>query len=405
MIALVVIAMVSYFVATCRSNHGVGKKPQDSTSVQVQIEHDLQHRVDSFVHAVPPVGELGLVVYDATAGKTVYSLNADTPMRPASCMKLLTCIASLRHFGRSADYHTRLYVTGLVVADTLRGNLVLKTQFDPAFNRDSLYRITDTLRVMGIKRIQGKVILDMADYEAMNHEEHWIIGDLRTRYLGLSFTGEQKIRREMLYALARLGIAVPQNDIIRGRVNLSASQKIGEIVTPMSYAIERALKNSSNINAESLLYPLGYIISRQGAFRSNGILALTRFVETELHLPTTAYSIHDGCGLCPEDRLTPRLLARLLLYASQHKYIYKEVVSGLPLSGTDGTLHDRLRKPNVLGKVRAKTGTLTREGGISTLSGYFYSRQGHLIIFVIMNNNCPVMDGRWWQDKFLTKVL
>ena len=122
--------------------------------------------------------------------------------------------------------------------------------------------------------------------------------------------------------------------------------------------------------------------------------------------PEKVAGIHDGCGLCPDDRLSPRLLVAMLRYAHAHPYIYKEVYEALPLSGTDGTLHDRLRQPNVCGLIKAKTGTLTREAGISTLAGYYTSpTDKHLIAFAVMNNECPVMDGRWWQDRFCQRAL
>ena len=382
------------------------KEAENGIAVKVTIDSMLQHRIDSFVRAVPSVGSLGVMFYDAAAGQDVYTYRADELMRPASCMKLLTCVASLQKFGKSMKYRTRLYVSGKMKGDTLVGDITLKTQFDPAFNRDSLYLLTDTLAAMGIKCLRGKVMLDMSDYSSMNHEEHWTMGDLRTRYLGLCYTGGNRLRVEMQYALQRAGIVVNRDNIVYGRLDYAASRKVAEIVTPIHYALEKSLKNSSNINAESLLYPLGYTMSNKGNFRSNGIKVLRNFVTERLGMNAAAHcNIEDGCGLCPEARLTPRLLVNVLRYAWQHKYIYNEVYADLPLSGTDGTLHDRLTKPNVAGRIKAKTGTLTTSGGISTLAGYYVAGNGHLIIFAIMNNECPVMDGRWWQDKLLTKIV
>ncbi len=380
---------------------------QDVANVpQINIDKKLQQRIDSFVSNTPHIGSLGLMVYDATAKQEVYSYNPDSLMSPASCMKLLTTIAAIKHFGRSAVHKNRLYTSGKMVGDTLVGNITLKVQFDPMFNRDSLYKLTDVLQTKHIKRLKGNVILDMADYEGMDHEEHWTPGDLRTRYLGLPFSGGRKLRNEMIYALARIGIPVRSENIIFGRLDYHASTLIAQINTPMQLSFEKALKNSSNINAESILYPLGYLVSRNGHFRENGVLKLRNFVAQELQMnPRTSCSIEDGCGLCPYDKLTPRLLVTLLEYASKHKYIYNEVYQDLPLAGTDGTLYDRMQHPRVKGKIKAKTGTLTREGGISSLAGYFTASDGHLIIFAIINNECPVMDGRWWQDNLLKRIM
>lgn len=402
-ILLIFITIIAFSIRTCYSGG------DDSVTVHktvIAIDTLLQERIDSFVNNVPYVGSFGLMVYDATARKEVYSYNADTKMSPASCMKLLTSITLLRKVGKSAVHKTRLYIKGKMTGDTLVGDIILKTQFDPLFSRDSLYKMTEALSDMGIKNLKGKVVLDMADYESMSHEEHWTPGDLRTHYLGLPFSGCAKLRREIIYALAHVDIAVNANTVVCGRLDYGTSKLVSEIRTPMHLSIDKAMKNSSNINAEAMLYPLGYTKSRNGNFRNNGIAVLREFVSTELRMPLDeSCDIDDGCGLCPNDKLTPRLLVNLLMYAYDHKYIFNEIYTDLPLSGTDGTLYDRLRKPNTIGKIKAKTGTLTKEGGISSLSGYYKADNGHMMIFSIINNSCPVMDGRWWQDRFLSKVV
>lgn len=402
---ILLLLIVALIFNTCG---GKGDSPSSSEpkAPEVSIDARLQHRIDSFVQNAPRRGSLGIMFFDATAQKEVYSLNPDSLMSPASCMKLLTSIATLRYFGRSAVHKNRLYTSGKMVGDTLVGDITLKVQFDPTFNRDSLYQLTEALQTRHIKRLKGRVILDMADYDSMNHEEHWTPGDLRSFYLGLPFSGGRKLRTEVLYALARIGIPVRSDDIVYGRLDYHHSTLVAELQSPMRCSIEKALKNSSNIHAESMLYPLGYLISRQGSFRQNGVEKMRQFVAHELHMnPSTSCQIEDGCGLCPNDKLSPRLLVTLLNYAYHHKSIYQVVSEDLPLSGTDGTLYDRLRHAKVMGKIKAKTGTLTRDEGISSLSGYFTTPDNHLIIFSIICNQCPVMDGRWWQDHLLKSIL
>lgn len=47
---------------------------------------------------------VGICIYDITAGKTVCEYNADQRMRPASCMKILTAVATLEHLGPQYTY-------------------------------------------------------------------------------------------------------------------------------------------------------------------------------------------------------------------------------------------------------------------------------------------------------------
>lgn len=391
---------------TCRSGDDDVSDTNNSTP-QIPVNPQLRLCIDSFITASPSVGSLGLAVYDITAQQTIYAHHADIPMRPASCMKLLSCIATLRYVGTKYKYLTRLYTEGTVANDTLYGNLILKTQFDPFFNHDSLYVLTKALKDKNIKAIKGRVKLDMAFTEPMEHEQHWIIGDLKVNKLGLTYQGYNKLRTEVQHALqVTSGIIVHKDSVLFGRLIPKKSTMISQTATPLQYPIEKALKNSSNINAESLMFLLGYTVNTGGNFRENGKKALEKFIKEELKMePAKECSIEDGCGLCPDNRLTPNILITLLNYAYKHPAIYSSVIAGLPLAGKDGTLHDRLTKLAVAGKINAKTGTLTREGGISTLAGYFTGTDGHLIAFAIMNNECPVMDGRWWQDKFCETIL
>lgn len=417
-VAPLFLVMLLLIVAVTRACGGDddGKSSEEAAKqALIPIDEGLKHRTDSFLAAMPPVGSVGILLYDMTAKRDIYAYNDLTPKRPASCMKLLTCIAALDKYGTSYKYHTRILQEGTQKGDTLFGNLVLKTHFDPFFNRDSLNIMLKDVRQKGIKVVKGQVKIDMAFHGNMTHEEHWTIGDLKTSRLGLIYQGSRRMKTEMTWALTAAGITVKsdKDNILLTRLNPKNAKVLTETATPIHYVIEKALKNSSNINAESLLYLLGYSVKRDGNYRKNGIVALNNFIDKKLHTPVSDNAdkvwkkkeIHDGCGLCPDDRLTPRLLASLLQYASLHPNIYKEVYEDLPLSGTDGTLYDRMMKPHTVGMVKAKTGTLTREGGISTLAGYFTGADGHKIIFVIMNNECPVMDGRWWQDKYFERIV
>ena len=56
-----------------------------------------------------------------------------------------------------------------------------------------------------------------------------------------------------------------------------------------------------------------------------------------------------------------------------------------------------MRKTAAQGNVHAKTGTVT---GISSLSGYATSPEGHILVFSIINQGISTAQiGRDWQDK------
>ncbi len=398
----IILAIAIHSICSCSGDSA----SKEYIKPDIKIDNNLRLRTDSFLSTTMPHGSLGLSIYDITAQKEVYSYRKDTLMRPASCMKLLTCVAALRYFGAYKKFWNRLYITGNIEGDTLQGDLILKTQFDTFFTRDTLNDMLDAIKNKGIKHINGKVIVDMVFANAMDHEQHWVIGDLRTRYMGLVLQGFPYMKREMYRALQMKGIDITNDNIVFGRLNPHKSVLVAETHHTIHHIVEKALKYSSNINAEALLYPLGYIIDKNGNYRNNGKVLLKHFLINELHVkPDEVCVIDDGCGLCPEDKLNSSILTKLLIYTAQRPHIYKEVLKDLPLAGVDGTLHNRMYDNETKGKLRGKTGTLTREGGISTLAGYFVGKDNHLIAYVIMNNECPVETGRKWQDLFCKKVF
>lgn len=56
--------------------------------------------------------QLGLVVYDITAGKYIFTVNGDHRMRPASCQKLVTAISALDLLGGEYNFTPRINEAG-----------------------------------------------------------------------------------------------------------------------------------------------------------------------------------------------------------------------------------------------------------------------------------------------------
>ena len=56
--------------------------------------------------------QLGLVVYDITDGKYIFTVNGDHRMRPASCQKLVTAISALDLLGGEYNYVPRIDEAG-----------------------------------------------------------------------------------------------------------------------------------------------------------------------------------------------------------------------------------------------------------------------------------------------------
>lgn len=162
------------------------------------------------------------------------------------------------------------------------------------------------------------------------------------------------------------------------------SPTVGELV-------EETLTNSDNDMAEALARHVALNEGLPGSF-AGGSAA----VHTVLARLGVASGIHlyDGSGLSPNDRVTPRALARVLgLAASGRHPELSSVLSGLPIGGYTGTLASRFGEARSgVGMVRAKTGTLD---GVSGLAGYVQDRDGRVIVFAFVANGIP--PSKSWQ--------
>jgi D-alanyl-D-alanine carboxypeptidase/D-alanyl-D-alanine-endopeptidase (penicillin-binding protein 4) len=166
------------------------------------------------------------------------------------------------------------------------------------------------------------------------------------------------------------------------RVPLDA-QILSYTTHSMAEAVRRLNKESDNLNAEMLLYALGYGQNAgEPASTEKGIAVVQQLI-AQTGFDPKVYSIVDGSGLSNQNYLTPELLVAVLkhMYQSQYFELYRQ---SLPIAGVDGTLANRMKGTAAHRKLTAKTGSLT---GVSALSGYVTARNGNLLAFSIMIQN------------------
>jgi len=160
------------------------------------------------------------------------------------------------------------------------------------------------------------------------------------------------------------------------------AQKLGHTVHSIAEVIKQLNKESDNLNAEMLLYALGYW---QGAYPSSteeGIAVVQQWM-AKMGYDPKMYKVVDGSGLSVQNYLTPELLVEALKYMHQSPY-FELFRNSLPIAGEDGTLANRMKNTAAYRNVTAKTGSLT---GVCALSGYVTARNGHLLAFSILAQN------------------
>lgn len=367
-------------------------------AARAKVDTALVSRLKKFDAAPRPKGNFGFYVYDLTADKPVCGANSRVAQSSASCLKLLTGVAGFHLLGTNYAYPTRLYIRGKIVDGCLHGDVTFKGLLDPQLNEPDLRMFTDALKRRGIRRFDGKLVADLLLHYPVKSEEHWYPWDLSFSRYGLLYKGAPKVRTALRDAFRRAGFQVADSQVVVGRMP-GGSRRLFTFRRSVDLVVRRMWKNSSNTQATSLLYTIGYAVSPKDSLPLAGVRYLRRFMRKELGLRDTSLVLHDGCGLCTHNHLSPEALVAVLRYGYAHEPIRRRLYSLLAVSGVDGTLRAELSDKRLKGMVHGKTGTLSHPYGISSLAGICRGADGHELAFAIMDTDMSVLDARVLQRK------
>jgi len=126
-------------------------------------------------------GRWGVLVVSLSRGDTLYALNADSGLQPASNFKLFTSALALDQFGPEHSFRTEVLRAGDVVGGTLRGDLILRGGGDPALSgrfidggpNAPMERLADIVADAGIKRVNGHLVADASAFDPQRIPEGW----------------------------------------------------------------------------------------------------------------------------------------------------------------------------------------------------------------------------------------
>jgi D-alanyl-D-alanine carboxypeptidase/D-alanyl-D-alanine-endopeptidase (penicillin-binding protein 4) len=182
-------------------------------------------------------------------------------------------------------------------------------------------------------------------------------------------------------ALRAAGIEVDRRDdvALAGEPRLLA----GVSSPPLADLVAKLLLDSDNLYAEQVWRTASRVATGDGgtaAAAGHGRRELER-----LGVDCRGLVMADGSGLSRRNLVQPRQLAALLL--AMHRAPLRDVFqAGLPVGGRSGTLRNRFRDGPASGRVRAKTGFISR---VVCLSGYLPRPQpgAEPLVFSVMVND------------------
>ena len=110
-------------------------------------------------------------------------------------------------------------------------------------------------------------------------------------------------------------------------------------------------------------------------------------------MDTQGLTLHDGSGLSHYNAITPGQMVYLLKYMKLNSKYFDEFYNSMSVAGKTGTLEKMFQGSIAEGKLRAKSGTISR---VKAYAGYVTSVSGREIAFSMVVNNfsCKSSEAR-----------
>jgi D-alanyl-D-alanine carboxypeptidase/D-alanyl-D-alanine-endopeptidase (penicillin-binding protein 4) len=196
----------------------------------------------------------------------------------------------------------------------------------------------------------------------------------------------QELLAEGIVILGNIRSTVDSTDFAVAR----ATPPLAEVASrPLRDWVFPVLNTSQNWFAEMLVKQLGRRFGTGGSW-GEGIKVERRFLIDSVGVDSTQFALVDASGLASNNLVSPLAFAQLLSWMRKHP-TYEAFAAGMPQSGATGSLRRRFIGTPLEGRVRAKTGSISR---VNTLSGYVEREDGEVLIFSIQANHHTLGSAR-----------
>ncbi|WP_126385775.1 D-alanyl-D-alanine carboxypeptidase [Pseudanabaena sp. ABRG5-3] len=318
---------------------------------------------------------------------------SNRPLPSASLTKIVTTLASLQTWGSNYRFITNISTTGNLVGDTLKGDLIIEGGGDPFFVWEEAIALANKINQLGIKRIQGNLIV--TGRFAMNFETDLVkaANFLRLAFDSSRWEGEVAAQ----YATMPAGTPKPQLVILGNArtvpslasTNISSKLLIRHASLPLWQILKRMNTFSNNEMAEMLASQLG------------GGRQVAAIAANATEIPISEINLVNGSGLGQANQISPRAVVAVLMAVHNRAQVEGLTLADLfPISECNcGTIEGRkMPKGSIV-----KTGTLS---DVSALAGVVQTQQHGPIWFAIVNRGeGNIDDFHRSQDNVLQNLV
>lgn len=338
----------------------------------------------------------------ADTGEPVAAYQEKMPLLPASSLKILTAYCALKKLGPTYTFQTDYLSDGPLQNGSIQ-NLWVKGEGDPSLVIEKLWADVQDLKKLGLKKIGGNIYVDASYFDARDYpgrqENNKRAYNAPTSALSLNYNTivvnpqPKPIYRSVKEADLFFGNALKEllkesgipviGEVRRGRAD--GKQLLYNAQSKPLYAIVQDMnKFSNNFIAEQIVKHIGAKTAGAPGTTAKGMAVIRECLQEIGGGKERGTFIENGSGLSYKNKISAQDLVKVLLAASHDFKIQPEFISSLSVAGLDGTMRKRRVPKELLGEVRAKTGSLD---GATSIAGFVPSQEGRPIAFSILMNN------------------
>ncbi|CAM4045086.1 D-alanyl-D-alanine carboxypeptidase/D-alanyl-D-alanine-endopeptidase [Shewanella denitrificans] len=247
---------------------------------------------------VSPYSQLAIAIWDPQQQRSLFELNTQKLMQPASVMKLFTAVTAIAELGHDYRYRSQVFIKGPIINKALEGDVWINLSGDPKLTTQDLSRLIAQFKYAGIEKINGQVQLLTTANEQVR-APGWVWDDLGICYAA-------PVSRLILDGNCILAKLIPSQNGIKGETRLSISTS-----SPIKvFNQARFIPTSSNKQSRDLCQ-----------------LSLARFDNNQYKL-SGCYPSDGGINLAiAVNDVEPYMLAKLEALFKQHQIVLKHAIN------------------------------------------------------------------------------
>ena len=224
----------------------------------------------------------------------------------------------------------------------------------------------------------------------MNQKQFIIRGDIPNPPMLLATQLYENLGKKGIVVNGKPSVQFESSDGTRTVLHVNYSRPLSEIVKEVNF-------QSNNFYADHLFRYLALNKYEQSTWQ--GAQYVVKRFWKEKGLNTDNIFLFDGSGLSPQDAISPRFFAEVLLKMCDSKE-YTTFYNSLPVGGESGTVRSFLLNTPLKGQAHIKSGSSSQ---VQCYAGYIYDKY----IFVIMANNftCSRKELCREMERLLQSIL